>query len=152
MSAPNNIWSGIKRFIVVVRFDSIHNVNDWRDALKTTGLNIHDCRILAIVGSKKERLGLEDLSSVVYIAENDFNFLGNLKNEEAQKALNDHYDAVLVVKDVPKKIMKAVQKIKCSFDIGLNTESDSRMINLQTEESAPKYMLNFVKQTVEKIS
>ncbi len=152
MSATANLWTGIKRLAVVVRFDSIHGMNEWRDSLKNAGLNIHDCRIIAIVESKKVRLTLSELGSVAYVAENDFNLFGRLKNEDAQRALNDRYDAVLVVTDHPKKITKAIQRISASFDIGLNSTSDSRMINLQTEESAPKYMLNFVKQTLEKIT
>lgn len=152
MNAPTNLWTSIKRLAVVVQFDSIQGITEWRDSLKNAGLNIHDCRIVAIVESKKTRLTMTELSSVVYLAENDFNFFGSLKNEDAQRALGDRYDAVIVVKDHAKKITKLVQKINTAFDIGLNSTSDSRMINLQTEESAPKYMLNFVKQTLEKIS
>jgi hypothetical protein len=152
MSATANVWSGIKRLAVVVQFDSIQGITEWRDSLKNLGLNIHDCRIIAIVESKKTRLSLNEVSSVIYLAEGDFNFLGSLKNEDAKRALSDRYDAILIVKDHPNKIAKAVQKVNATIDIGLNSTSDARMINLQTEEFAPKYMLNFVKQTLEKIT
>ncbi len=152
MSSANNVWSSIQRLLVVVKFDQLESINQWREAIKICGLNINQCTILSIVETKKERIAMQDIASVVYISKGDYGLLGRLKNEGAQRILSDRYDAVIVVGETPKKIGRAIQKIRTNFDIGLNTNQEFRMINLQTEETAPKYMLNFVKQTVEKIS
>lgn len=153
MSNPtNSVWSSIKRLLVVVKCHNLESMNQWRESIIQSGLNIHECKILGIVESKKERLALGEMTSVVYISEKDFGFFGGLKNEDAQRTLSDPFDAVLAVGELPKRIEKVVQKVSTNIDIGLNAENDNRTINLHTEESAPKYMLNFVKQTLEKIS
>ena len=150
--AGNNVWSSIQRLLLVVKFEEIDTMNQWREAIKISGLNIHDCTILGIVDTKKERIAMREMNSVVYLSDKDYGFIGRLKNEDAQKTLSDKFDAILVVGPIPSKIEKALQKVTTKIDIGLNTDQDIRTINIQTEESAPKYMLNFVKQTVEKIS
>ncbi|MFK7784804.1 MAG: hypothetical protein AB8B56_06805 [Crocinitomicaceae bacterium] len=127
-------------------------MNQWREAIKFSGLNIHDCKIMGVVESKKERLILGEMSSVVFVAENDYGFLGRLKNEDAQRVFSDRFDSIMIVGEIPRKIEKSMSKMSVKIDIGLNTESSTQTINLHTEESAPKYMLNFVKQTLEKIS
>lgn len=153
MKAPaTSIWSSIKRMLVVVKFDELDTMNNWREAIKFSGLNIHDSNIMGVVATKKERIALGEMSSVVYISEKDYGFLGRLKNEDAQKVLNEQFDAVMVVGEIPNKIEKALSKLNVNVDIGLNSPNERRTINLRTEESAPKYMLNFVKQTLEKIS
>jgi hypothetical protein len=151
-AASNNIWSSIKRLLVVVDFKEIDNMNQWREAIKFSGLNIHDCKIVGIVETKKERLVLGEMSSVVFISEKDFGLLGRLKNEDAQKTFSDSFDALLVVGSIPKKIEKSISKMSVKIDVSLNSENNTWTINLHTEEKAPKYMLNFVKQTLEKIS
>ncbi|MDG1333208.1 MAG: hypothetical protein P8P74_12815 [Crocinitomicaceae bacterium] len=151
-AAPNNIWSSIKRLLVVVDFKEIDNMNQWRESIKFSGLNIHDSKIMGIVESKKERLILGEMSSVVFISEKDYGFIGRLKNEDAQQTFNDRYDALIIVGEIPKKIEKSISKMAFKIDISLNSENSAQTINLQTEETAPKYMLKFVKQTLERIS
>lgn len=151
-NSANNVWSSIKRLLIVVNFDEIDAMNEWREAIKMSGLNIHDCKIMGVIETKKERIAMREMNSVVYISDKDFGLLGRLKNEDAQRTLSDRFDAILVVGTIPNKIEKALLKVSASMDIGLNSDHGRRTINLQTEESAPKYMLNFVKQTVEKIS
>ena len=152
MSASNSIWSSIKRLLVVTDFKEIDNMNQWREAIKFSGLNIHDCKIMGVVESKKERLVLGEMSSVVFISDKDYGLLGRLKNEDAQRTLNDRFDTIMIVGEIPKKIEKSISKMSVKMDIGLNTDDTTHTINLQTEETAPKYMLNFVKQTLEKIT
>jgi len=150
--SSNSIWDSIKRLLVVVEFDQLDTMKDWREAIKNSGLNIHHCYVMGIVATKKERLALGEMSSVVYISEKDFGLLGRLKNEEAQRVLSERFDSLLVVGDIPKKIEKVLSKLPFRIDVSLNVEEGNRTINLKTEESAPKYMLNFVKQTLEKIT
>lgn len=151
-NSTNNVWSSINRLLVVMKFDELDTMNQWREAIKMSGLNIHDCKIMGGLKTKKERVAMMEMSSVVYISDKDFGLLGRLKNEDAQRVLNDRFDAVLIVGTIPSKLEKALQKVSSDMDIGLNSINENRTINLQTEESAPKYMLNFVKQTLEKIS
>ena len=148
----NSVWSSIKRLLVIVKYDQLDRMNNWREAIKWSGLNIHDCKIIGVVDTKKERIALGEMSSVVYVSEKDFGLFGRLKNEDAQRTLSERFDAVIIVGSIPNKVNKAVQKMSTDIDVSLNSENDNQTINLHTEESAPKYMLNFVKQTLEKIT
>jgi hypothetical protein len=152
MSETNNIWKSINSILVVAQFEKIESVIQWREALKNTGLNVHNCRILSIIGNKKDRMALGDMSYVTFVSEGDFNFLGLLKNEDAKKLLSDKFDAVLIINECSPKILKLVNKVKCRIDIGLNTGAQNRMVNLTSEETEQTYLLNFVKQTLERIS
>lgn len=152
MSETKSIWKSINRLLIVTNFKEIDHMNRWREAIKFSGLNIHDCKIMGVVESKKERLILREMSSVVFVAESDYGFLGRLKNEDAQRTFRDGFDSIMIVGEIPKKIEKSISKMSVKIDIGLNIESSAQTINLHTEESVPKYMLNFVKQTLEKIS
>lgn len=152
MSDPLSIWKSVNSILVVIPFDQVDYVNEWREAMKIAGLNIHNCRVLCIVPSKKERMSMREMSYITFISEGDFNLVGQIKNEDAKKILADSFDAVLVISDCSKRILKAVNKIKFRIDVGLNTKNENRMINLRSDETTPKHLLNFVKQTLEKIS
>lgn len=147
-----SIWKSVHSILVVIPFDQVDYVNEWREAMKIAGLNIHNCRVLCIVPSKKERMSMREMSYITFISEGDFNLVGQIKNEDAKKILADSFDAVLVISDCSKRILKAVNKIKFRFDVGVNTKDENRMINLRSDETTPKHLLNFVKQTLEKIS
>ncbi|MFT5859557.1 MAG: hypothetical protein ACI865_001660 [Flavobacteriaceae bacterium] len=152
MSGVVSIWKSIESILVVIPFDQVDKVNEWREAMKNVGLNVHNCRVLCIVPSKEERLSMREMSYINFITDADINLLGQIKNEEAKKILTSSFDAVLIVSDCSKKILKVVNKMKFRIDIGLNTKIENRMINLRSAEIAPKHLLDFVKQTLEKIS
>lgn len=152
MNTVTSIWNSIQSVLLVVQFDQIDAIVKWRDAMKATGLNIHQCRILSVVASKKERQVLGEMSYVVFLSEGDFGLLGNLKHEDAQKLLGQQFDAVITIGGCDGKVGKAVRKVRKRFDIGLNTEKDAHEVSLISEEQTPEHLLNFVKQTLEKLS
>ncbi len=152
MTKTTSVWKSIRSILVVIPFEQADYVNDWREAIKNAGLNVHNCRVLCIVPSKKERLAMREMSYITFISEDDYNFIGKLKNEDAVKIFSDNFDGLLVVYECSKKILKSVKKMKFRMDIGLNTGNQSRMINLQSVETSPNHLLNFVKQTLERIT
>ncbi len=152
MAVGRAIWGSLKTVLFVVRFKDIPALKKWRSAIMDTGLNVHECRILAIVESKKERQAMGDVSSVAFISEGDFSFLGQLKNEEAKEVLDSKFDALVAYEEIPKKIGKAIEKMSFRHDIGINTESESHKIVFNTKEGDPKDILNFIKTTLEKIA
>ena len=146
-----SLWNSINNVLVVVHHDEIKDLKDWREAIKESGLNVHSCRILSVVPSKKERQMMGEISYVVFLSEGDFGLLGNLKNEEAKKLFTERFDAVISVGDFKGKIAKSVNRLKPKLDIGLNTVNN-HTISLASEESEPFHLFNFVKQTLEKLS
>lgn len=152
MGEQGTIWGRFRRVLLVVRFTEIESVIAWREALKSAGLNVHECCILSIVGNKKERQILREMSSVTFLAENDFGLMGQLKNEEAKSAVSARYDSAIVVGDFKGKIKKLIDKTKANTVVGLNTKGINFNILLESSEVSPAELLNFVKKTLEKIS
>lgn len=152
MGEQGTIWSRFRRVLIVVRFTDIESIVAWREALKDVGLNVHECRILSIVANKKERQILREMSSVTFLAENDFGLMGQLKNEEAKNAISPGYDSVIVVGDYKGKVKKLIDRTKANVAVGLNTKRDNFNILLESSEVSPSELLNFVKKTLEKIS
>lgn len=137
--------------LLVVHFNTLDELKEYRTAIKAMGLNVHECKILAIVESKREKDVLGEISSVVYMSPQEYSFLGTLKNDEANKLLADKFDAVVYFGDVSKRIERSLQKIKPMITIGVNTEKRKKDLELKSESESPEHLLNFVKQTLEKL-
>jgi hypothetical protein len=152
MGIQNNIWSQLSRGLFVVKYTSIDELKKYREAIKAVNMNIHDCTILAIVDTKKEKNTLGEQSNVVFVSEQEFNLFGVLKNEEAKNTVNRAYDVVLYTVDVPKRIGKLLNKTKKKLSVGVNCTSLAQNVNLKTEVNSPEHLINFAKQTLEKIT
>lgn len=147
-----SVWEQIRRVLVVIEFNTLDQVKSYRQALKDAGLNVHECRILAVVDSKKEKEALSEFTSVVYISPQEYSFLGTLKNEDAAKLFNSKFDTVIQVYSIHKRVRKSVSRIKPILKIGLNVDEVKEYdIVLKSESESPSHLLGFVKQTLEKI-
>lgn len=152
MSIQNNIWSQLSRGLFVVKYTTIDELKKYREAIKAVNMNIHDCTILAIVETKKEKNVLGEQSNVVFISEQEFNLFGALKNEEAKNALSRPYDVIIFTTDAPKRIAKLLNKTKKKLSVAINCTSLDQNVNLKTEVNTPGHLINFAKQTLEKIT
>jgi len=151
MSKDQSIWKATEKMLLVVNFSSIEELQKYREAIKEMGLNIHQCKILAVVESKKEKMLLREVSSVTYCSPQELNLLGKFKNDEATKLLAENFDTVTIVGDLNKKISKLIKKVSPTNAIGVNSNVDFLTINMTSKSSSPAQLLNFVKQTLEKI-
>jgi len=144
-------WESTRKILLVVNFDSLEGVHAFRNAIKSVGLNVNDCVVLTMVKSKKERQMLTEIHSVVYASEQEISFLGKWKNENAEKALSRFWDLMIVLGNHSPKVKKQLKKVKNTMSLGVNTNVDFLTIDLKSEETAPDHLLNFAKQTLEKI-
>jgi len=115
-------------------------------------LNVHECSILCIVNSKKENALMRDLGSVVFLSEKEYNLFGGIKNESANKLLAENFDAVVFMGDFSKKIRKSVKKVSPQITVGVNAKKTETDINLQSKSDKPDHLINFVRETLQKIS
>ena len=145
-------WNTARKMLLVINFESLDGVHDYRKAIKATGMNINDCVVLAMVESKKEQQMLTEIHSVVYASEKEINLLGRWKNNDANKILGQFFDIVLIIGDHSNKVQKQLKKVKNSISVGVNTNVDFLTIDLKTEQSSPDQLLNFAKTTLEKIN
>ncbi|MEJ6775959.1 MAG: hypothetical protein QNK85_01375 [Crocinitomicaceae bacterium] len=151
MSAPNNIWSKISRVLFIVKYTTVDDLKSFRDAIKSAGLNIHDCTVLAIVKTKKEKNVLTEQYNVVFISEQEFNLFGILKNDQAKNIASRSYDMILYSSDVSRKIFRLLNKTKKKISVGINCKGSEQRVNIKTEGDTPSHLINFTKQTLEKI-
>ena len=147
----NNIWSKMSRALFVVEYTTMDDLKSYRDAIKSVGLNIHDCIILAIVKTKKEKNVLAEQYNVVFISDQEFNLFGRLKNGEAKNIAARSYDMILYSSDVSRRITKLLVKTKKNISVGVNCTLSEQMINLKTEADTPLHLISFAKQTLEKL-
>jgi hypothetical protein len=142
----------MRRVLLVVEFNTLAEVKSFREAIKSTGLNVHECRILAIVDSKKEKEALSEFTSVVYISPQEYSFFGSLKNEDASKLFTTKFDTTIQVGEIHKRVKKSLSKTKPAIRIGLNASNTQDFdITLNSDSESPVHLLDFVKQTLEKL-
>ncbi len=146
-----NIWERLDSALVVMHYESLDDLKRYRDAIRDAGLNVNNCTLLAVVESKKEREVLSHNSLAIFISEKDFNFLGRMKNPEAQKVLARKYDLVVLIGDTPKKIRKVAVKTTQMIRVGVNAENKDNHVNLETNEQTASHTINFVHQMLKKI-
>jgi len=151
MNVSNSIWSKMSRVLFVMEYTTMEDLKSYRDAVKSAGLNIHDCTILAIVKTKKEKNVLAEQYNVVFISDQEFNLVGRLRNEEAKNIALRSYDMILYSSDVSRRITKLLVKTKKKMSIGVNCTMSEQTINLKTEVNTPSHLINFTKQTLEKL-
>ncbi len=145
-------WNTTRKALLVINFESLEKVHEYRNALKSTGLNINDCIVLAIVESKKERQMLTEIHSVVYASDKEINLLGRWKNEHIGKVLNEVFDLMIIHGEHLPKVLKQLTRVNAQLSVGVNTNADFLTIDLKTEQTAPDQLLNFAKITLEKIN
>lgn len=151
MSDSQSIWKSTRNMLLVVNFTSEKELRQFRKAVKAMGLNIHVCQVLAVVPSKKEMVLLRDVTSVVYCSDQEINLFGKLRNTNATKKLADHFDMITIVGDLNKKMAKVVSRVSHNIVVGVNSNVDYLTIKLTSKLTSPEQILNFVKQTLEKI-
>ena len=145
-------WDSTRKLLLVINFETLDNVHEYRNAVKSIGLNINDCKVIAIVGSKKESQILSPIHSVVYASDKEITLLGKWKNNDANKAIGEFYDLIVVFGNHPAKVQRQLKKVKNSISVGINTNADFLTIDLKSEQKAPSQLLNFAKSTLEKIN
>lgn len=147
-----SLWSQLRRVLLVVEFKTLDDVRLYREAIKATGLNVHECRILIIVQSKKERNTLSEFTSVVYVSPKDYSFLGSIQNDDVTKLFKTKFDTVIQVGEIHKRVKKSLYRIKPKIRIGLNVKkTDVFDITLNSDSESPDHLLDFMKMTLEKI-
>lgn len=148
----SNKWKEIHKLLVVTKFSSIDELISWRTALKEVGLNINECTIVSEVASKKEKAVLQEMGSVVFASVSDIGFLGKIKSPELSKMFASKYDTILQVEQNSPKLMKLFKKMKFNQTIGVNTGLNEFDIELSTVHTHPQHIVNFVRNTLEKIT
>lgn len=150
----HSFWQEISRLLIVLPYDSEEQFSEFRNALDTllNESNVNTLSIVAVIPPemKKEKLVQHHLIS--YLSPKDFTVFGKLKNDDVATSLVQPYDALCWIGVTNKKIAKTFKDVKAKMKIGINTPTPFFNINASTRTSNPTEILNFAKNTLDKIS
>ena len=151
MRASKKIWNQIGNALIVVNYASLDELKKYREAIKEVGLNVHECYILAVVSNKREKNMLLEQRSVAFIAPGEIHFLRRMKNEPVRELLRRKFDLILTIGDVSRKITKLAHRLNHKIAVEINCTNRTQDVNLTTDATSPSHLINFAKQTLEKI-
>lgn len=149
-----NLWNTTKSLLVAFNYENLDRLHDFRISfdkiLTSSGIE----RVIIIVNIDKEvdKNSLPPHFLIYYNAPNDYNFLGKLKDVQLEAELKKQYDTLLWLGETKKKSFNEVIKVKFSNKIAVNTNDFFFGLHLNSESDVPSEMLNFVVETIKKIT
>lgn len=155
MEIPNkNIWSDCKRLVVVFPYRNEENYKTYRLALDQllNESNIQELQIVVTLSATTKIENLQQHKLIQYISPKDINMFGKMKNDNFNAILIKKYDSLLWLEVNDKKFAKVLSTINATWKIGVNTSLDFFNIQVNSNSENPLEIVNFAKNTLEKIS
>ena len=149
-----NIWNATRSLLVVFNYENDEQLNGFRKSLdKMLNLSNVD-RLIIVVNITKEvdKNTLPPHFLIYYNSPNDYSFWGKMKDVQLESELQRDYDVMIWFGNVDQPIFKEIKTTNCKRRIVVNEHNDHFDLQLNAESSEPSEMLNFVIQTLEKIS
>jgi hypothetical protein len=149
-----NIWNATRSLLVVFNYEDDEQLNGFRKSLDKM-LNMSNVdRLIIVVNIAKEvdKNTLPPHFLIYYNSPNDYSFWGKLKDVQLEGELNRDYDIMIWFGSVNQPIFKEIKNTNCKRKMIVNDQNDYFDLQLNAESSEPSEMLNFVINTLEKIS
>ena len=153
-STTINLWMSLKRVVILFPYRDENSYRTFRTELDRM-LNESQVEKLEIIVSLPKELKKEDLPPhrlIHFISPKDFNLLGKLKGDLLYSVLSKEHDALLVFLNEDKKLDAALKNLKSKYRIGVNIQTGSYDIDLKGKEMDPAELVNFAKNTLQKLS
>ena len=149
-----NLWNTTQSLLVVYNYENLDRLHDFRKSLDKMLANSAVERVIIIVNIDKEvdKNTLPPHFLIYYNSPNDYNLWGKLKDIQLEAELKKQYDTLLWLGEKKKKSFNEVRKMKFSNKIGVNTNDSFFELHLNSESDVPSEMLNFVVETLKKIT
>lgn len=149
--AKYSVWTTVGTVLLIVDYRSHAELEEFRSALKLAGLNVNECYILCVLSDKQSKEGLRELNNVVYLQEKEITWWGRLKNEQVSRLISQKFDLGIEVGARSKKIKRLLKKCRVGFRLAINSTNNNYSVNLTTTLESPAHLINFAKNTLEKI-
>ncbi len=156
MDSTNNIWDKSQHIVLLYSFSTIDELLKLNVALKAAFSK--DKRkvpqVIVIVNSKRELNHVPTITGFSYIKMSDISMFGRLKTTSLEQVLGIRFDLLVCLFEKPKKISKWMEKqFKGVQKAGVNMlETSGVDINVNTTSKSLKEIINFAKNTLQKIS
>jgi hypothetical protein len=154
MNDKSNVWLGIKKLVVVFPYRSEENFKEYRSALDKllNDSNVIELKLIVVIPETIKKETLTQHRLIHFISPKDINFFGKIKDENLTSILSQKYDTLLWLEVDEKKIVKVLSKLGDKCKIGVNTSLDFFTIQVDSNSNNPFEIVNFAKNTLEKIS
>jgi len=149
-----NLWNTTQSLLVVFNYENLDRLHDFRISLDKLLTNSAIERVIIIVNIDKEvdKNTLPPHFLIYYNSPSDYNFLGKLKDIQLEAELKKQYETLLWLGETKEKSFNEVRKVKFLNKIGVNTNDSFFELHLNSESDVPSEMLNFVVETLKKIT
>jgi hypothetical protein len=149
-----NIWTSIKSLLVVFTYEDDEQLKIFRRSLDKMLNNSNVDRLIIVVNISKEvdKNALPPHFLIYYNSPNDYNFWGKLKDVQLEAELTRDYDVLLWFGDTDHKIYPHIQQTSIQRKIIINQDNTNFDLSLNAGSNAPDQMLNFVIETLKKIT
>jgi hypothetical protein len=149
-----NLWNTTQSLLVVFNYENLDLLHDFRISLDKMLSKSEVERVIIVVNIEKEvdKNTLPPHFLIYYNSPNDYNFWGKLKDIQLETEFKKQYDTLLWLGETQKRSFKEIKNINCSNKIGVNSTDAFFELHLNSESDIPSEMLNFVVETLKKIT
>jgi hypothetical protein len=149
-----NIWNATRSLLVVFNYEDEDQLNGYRKSLDKMLNDSNVDRLIIVVNIDKEvdKNTLPPHFLIYYNSPNDYSFWGKLKDIQLESELKRDYDILIWFGNVERPVFKEVKSALCKRKILVNEHNDHFDLQLNAESTEPAEMLNFVINTLEKIT
>lgn len=149
-----NIWTSIKSLLVVFTYEDDEQLKLFRKSLDKMLNTSNVDRLIIVVNIPKEvdKNSLPPHFLIYYNSPNDYNFWGKLKDVQLEAELTREYDVLLWFGCTDQKIYPLIEQSTIQRRIIINQDNPSFDLSLNAGSDSPELMLNFVINTLKKIT
>ncbi len=149
-----NIWESTRSLLVAFNYENDEQLKDFRKSLDSM-LNASNVdRLIIVVNVPKEvdKNTLPPHFLIYYNSPIDFNFWSKLKDVQLETELQRNYDLMIWFGNTEAKIFPYVLEASVQRKIIVNEKDASFDLQLNAESTLPSEMLQFVIETLKKIT
>jgi hypothetical protein len=157
MSVKNkemSYWQQLNKLVVVFPYISEAYYREFRRQLEQA-LNDSNVSKLEVIVSIPAEVKKEDLPPhrlIHFVSPKDFNFFGKLKGGLLSTVMDKEHDALLWFTNEDTKLARVLKGLKVRHKIGVNCQQGIFDIEFKGEEKDPSDLVNFAKNTLQKLA
>ena len=149
-----NIWESTRSLLVAFNYENDEQLKDFRKSLDgmLNASNVDRLIIVVSVPKEVDKNTLPPHFLIYYNSPTDFNFWSKLKDIQLETELQRNYDLMIWFGNTESKIFPYVQEASIRRKIIVNEKDASFDLQLNAESELPSEMLQFVIDTLKKIT
>jgi hypothetical protein len=149
-----NIWESTRSLLVAFNYENDEQLKDFRKSLDgmLNASNVDRLIIVVSVPKEVDKNTLPPHFLIYYNSPTDFNFWSKLKDVQLETELQRNYDLMIWFGNTESKIFPYVQEASIRRKIIVNEKDASFDLQLNAESELPSEMLQFVINTLKKIT